>query len=153
MVQLAITVLLLIMGYLTGRYFEKRHYLSIFEREKTYQYMPVITGAWRSSLDENEEGKVLGAGTVIASDYFKSFVAGLKNLFGGRMNSYESLLDRGRREAILRVKEKARKIGAHKIINLRIETATIGEMTSRHKLPCVEIYAYGTAIKYKSKND
>ena len=45
---------------------------------------------------------------VISGDYFKNFVAGLKNLFGGRLTTFESVIDRGRREAILRMREKAR---------------------------------------------
>ncbi|MFT6733724.1 MAG: hypothetical protein ACJAS9_001914 [Polaribacter sp.] len=39
-------------------------------------------------------------------DYFKRFLAGLRNIFGGRVVTYESLVDRARREAILRMKEK-----------------------------------------------
>jgi uncharacterized protein YbjQ (UPF0145 family) len=46
------------------------------------------------------------SGSVVVSvDYFKRFLAGLRTLVGGRVTSYETLLDRARREAILRCKE------------------------------------------------
>jgi uncharacterized protein YbjQ (UPF0145 family) len=74
----------------------------------------------------------------------------LKGLFGGRLNSFESMLDRGRREAILRMKEEARRMGAKAIFNVRLETSTLssssnGAGRSKKGLACVELVAYGTA--------
>ena len=44
---------------------------------------------------------VLVAGSVVISeDYFKRIVSSLQSLFGGRLRSYESLVDRARREAV-----------------------------------------------------
>ena len=45
---------------------------------------------------------------VISLDHFKRFLAGLRALVGGRIRSYETLLDRARREALMRMKEAAR---------------------------------------------
>jgi len=67
----------------------------------------------------------------------------LINIFGGRVSSYESLLDRGRREAILRMKESAK--GASEIVNVRIETSSISKNDNRG-IGSIEVYAYGTAI-------
>ena len=67
---------------------------------------------------------------VISIDYFKRILAGLRNIFGGTVKSYETLIDRARREALLRMKEKAD--DATMIINVRIETSTIGK-TKRNK--------------------
>ncbi len=79
--------------------------------------------------------------------FFQKFVAGLRSLFGGRLQSYESLLDRARREAILRMKESALEIGAKVIINVRIETASISKSSSRNNgIGSVEVVAYGTAL-------
>ena len=79
---------------------------------------------------------------VVATDYFKRVAASLRNLFGGNIRVYESLIDRARREAVLRLKESVP--DADMIICLRIETATIG--SGRNKHACVEAFAYGTAL-------
>ena len=66
-------------------------------------------------------------------------------------------MDRGRREAIARMALKANKWGAHKVVNVRIETSTLGsDQGRRGGLPCVELFAYGTALRKKghvSTND
>ena len=54
------------------------------------------------------------------------------------------------RDFILRVKEKAHRLGAHKIVNMRIETSTVNASRGRRGMPCVELFAYGTAIYKKS---
>ena len=81
---------------------------------------------------------------VISIDYFKRLLAGLRKIFGGTVKSYESLLDRARREAILRMKEMAQ--GSTIIVNVRIETSTIGKQANKKGVGCIEAMAYGTAL-------
>ena len=80
--------------------------------------------------DIRESGLVTGS-AVISIDYFKRFLAILRNLFGGRVRSYESLVDRARREAILRMKDMAGERRADLIINFRLETSTIGRSANK----------------------
>jgi uncharacterized protein YbjQ (UPF0145 family) len=129
-------------GYACGTQIEKRHYQSIKERELKSLHLPV--GTSRNLSDENreiEKAELVTGNVVIATDYFKLFFAGLKNLFGGSLTTYESLLDRARREAVLRMKESA--VGADVILNLRVDSARITDAGS------VEAFAYGTAVYYK----
>ena len=70
----------------------------------------------------------------------------LRNILGGRVVAYESLLDRGRREALLRVKEQAIAWGATEILNVRYETSTIGG-NNQKGIAAIEVIAYGTAIR------
>ena len=79
-------------------------------------------------------------------DYFKRVLAALRQFVGGNVTSYESLLDRARREAILRVLEQCG--NADEIINLRIETSTISD-GHQSTVGSVEVLACGTAIYYK----
>ena len=82
-------------------------------------------------------------GTVVVSaDYFKTFVAGLRNLFGGRFRSYETLMERARREALLRLKAEARRKGSKMVVCVRFETTTIASGWA----PAMEVFAYGTAL-------
>ena len=83
---------------------------------------------------------------VVANDYFKTFAASLRNLVGGRMVVYESLVDRGRREALLRMKEDAIAWGASQVVNVRFETSNIAGQ-SQQGASAVEIMAYGTGIR------
>jgi uncharacterized protein YbjQ (UPF0145 family) len=147
--DLTIFLLLLALGYAAGTWAEKRHYRSIMEREEQLIHLPAITTK-KVELDYSKvERAVLVVGSVVISvDYFKRMLAGLRNIFGGTIKSYETLLDRARREALLRMKEKAH--GASMIINVRIETSTIGKRAFKGKLGSVEAIAYGTAIKMKS---
>ena len=123
---LIIFIVLLTLGYVAGRMAESRHYRSIEARERELLSLPVVT--LKNALDEEKDiarAELVVGNVVVSVDYFKRFLAGLRNLFGGRVKSYEPLLDRARREAILRMKEAA--TGADIIINLRIETASISK--------------------------
>ena len=80
---------------------------------------------------------------VVSVDYFKRMVAALRNFFGGNIRAYETLVDRARREAILRLKQSCP--DATQIINLRIETSSIYKGAGR-QVGSVEVLAYATAL-------
>ncbi|NJL18995.1 MAG: YbjQ family protein [Bdellovibrionaceae bacterium] len=82
---------------------------------------------------------------VISTDYFKTFVAGLRNLFGGNIRSLETLCERARRQAIVRMLEEARDRGANVVWNVRLETSTIG--SAKGQPGAVEVIAWGTAFR------
>ena len=147
MVELLIFLALLFLGYIFGQLAESRHYRSIIEREKASLSMPVMTLKTVPASITRCKTQLVSGSVVVSIDFFKKFVAGLRSLFGGRLKSYESLLDRARREAILRMKESAQAQGAKVIINVRIETASISKNSSRNQgVGSVEVVAYGTAI-------
>lgn len=141
MTQIGIALLLVVVGYLFGRRAEKRHYVSIRNREKTYSTMPVVASRYPPTDQAYDQILVTGS-VVVASDYFKSMLAGLTNFFGGRVISYESLLDRARREAILRLKSEAAAARADMVFNLKLESATVGG----GRTGSIEVLAYGTAM-------
>lgn len=94
------------------------------------------------------EGQLVSGSAVIATDYFKVFAATLRNLFGGYIKSYDPLLQRARREAMVRMLHEARAWGANAVWNVRLETATIqGQQAG--KSGGVEALAYGTALKLR----
>lgn len=145
--DLVLFLLLVGLGYGAGTWAEKKHYRSIQQREKELLKMAVVT-AEGSFPPGRVANAVLVSGSVVVSiDYFKRLLAILRNIFGGRVKSYESLVDRARREAILRMKEQAREHGAGMVINMRLETSTIGKSANKNKrVGSVEAIAYGTAI-------
>jgi len=146
--EIIIVIGLIILGYFTGTYFETNHYKSIEEREKQKSYLPVFTISKMSENENADYSKMVTGSAVISIDYFKRFLAQLINIVGGKVVSYESLVDRARREAILRMKDQA--FGYDYILNLRIETSTIGNAANQKgSVGSVEVLAYGTAVKVK----
>ncbi|MFZ5573084.1 MAG: YbjQ family protein [Thermodesulfobacteriota bacterium] len=145
MEQLIIFLILMAVGYTAGTMAERKHYKSIEAREQAFLRMPAVT-FWKTVIDESavRKAELVSGSAVIAVDYFKQFLAGLRNIFGGNVRSYESLIDRARREAILRMKEAAG--DAAIIVNVRLETSTIGQSGRKQKSTCVEVLAYGTAL-------
>ncbi len=139
-------VVLLGCGYLFGRRAEKKHINDIIEREKTFNSLPVIASRYPPENQYYQQQLVAG-NVVVASDYFKSFTAGLINIFGGAVAPFEPLLDRGRREAVLRMKEEASKLNADLIFNIKLETTRI----ATGRTGAIEVLAYGTALIPGSK--
>ncbi|MCI4627189.1 MAG: YbjQ family protein [Candidatus Magnetoovum sp. WYHC-5] len=139
-------LILITVGYTVGRYNEKKHYKSIIEREGKLLALPALP--MHKAIDMGREIKhvtlVIG-GAVISVDYFKSFLGFLVSLFGGKISAYETLIDRARREAVLRMKEEVPE--ADIILNVRIETVSIGK-EAQNAVTSVEAIAYGTAITY-----
>ena len=136
--QLLLVVLLLVLGYGFGRLAERRHYRSILEREDELNDLIVVAcKTLPDSLGTPRTQLVMGS-VVVSVDYFKRFVAHLRMIFGGRVHTYESLIDRGRREAILRMQERAREQGASMIFNMRFETSSISK-GSRQSVGSVEV--------------
>jgi len=147
MVDLIIFLGLLTIGYFVGNFLEKRHFKEIKIRERRTLHVPVLNfGAKQSIPNANEAALFLGS-VVVSADYFKIFAFALRNLLGGRAVVYETLLDRGRREAILRMKEQAIKWGATQVVNVRLETSSIGNQNGGKGLAAIEVTAYGTGIR------
>jgi uncharacterized protein YbjQ (UPF0145 family) len=84
-------------------------------------------------------GLVRGS-TVRAKHIGTDIVAGLKNLVGGEMTGYSSLMAGAREQAIDRMVAEAHAMGANAVVGFRMETSAIMAGAS-------EIVAYGTAVK------
>ena len=144
-------ILLIILGFVAGTITESNHYKSIKERERKTLQIPVVN--MKKPEDVLIKGKrvasaqLVSGSVVVSIDYFKLVLASLRNLVGGNIRSYETLVDRGRREAVLRMKEAADSPDI--IMNMRIETSTIGSSANRGTIGSIEVLAYGTAIRYQ----
>lgn len=142
-------LILIVVAYFIGSLLEKRHYVSIRAREEAYFGFPVVTfdtmpDDWRVSSSTLVDGSV-----VVSLDYFKRIIAGLRAIVGGRIKTYEPLLDRARREAVLRMIEAAKKQGYDAIFNVRLDTSRLANARGNGQGTAgVEMLAYGTAVKF-----
>ncbi len=84
-------------------------------------------------------GVVTGS-TVRAKHIGRDIAAGLKNFVGGELKGYTELLQEARKEALHRMMEQARSVGANAVINVRFATSSIAQGAA-------ELFAYGTAVK------
>lgn len=146
MIDLIIFLLLLAMGFGFGQYLEQRHYKSIIKREAELRHIPTIATKHLPQEFIPCSTQIVCGNVVISIDFFKKFVSGLRALVGGRVSSYETLIDRARREALLRMKAQAEAQGANYVFNVKMETSSISK-GQRESIGSVEVLAYGTAIK------
>ncbi|MGC6421790.1 MAG: YbjQ family protein [Flavobacteriaceae bacterium] len=77
--------------------------------------------------------------TVRARNLGRDIFAGLKNIIGGEISEYTRLQADAREQALQRMEEDARKMGANAVVNVRLTTAMVMQ-------GCSEILAYGTAV-------
>lgn len=134
-------LIILAVTYVTGTLIEKRHFQSILEREKSLRGQPFTTDSFTTLDQQNVERiKLVGGSCVVGADKFKTFLGSLRSVFGGNIAAYESLADRARREAFLRMREKAE--GADMIVQTRLTFSEIGQ-------GMIEVAAYGTAVYLK----
>jgi uncharacterized protein YbjQ (UPF0145 family) len=141
LLSLAVTAGFILLGYLVGRAREAKHLADLDRREAAAAGVTVVDVKQIPPGFAAGGGRLVMGEVVIATDYFKSFMAMLRNIVGGELKSYQSLLSRARREARLRMIEEAQALGADLVVNVRFEWSNVGP-----KIVSTEIFCYGTAV-------
>ena len=86
-----------------------------------------------------EHHGVVSGSTVRAKHVGRDIMAGFKNVFGGELKGYTELLAESREEAMERMTEQAKSLGANAIVNVRFSTSSVAAGAA-------ELYVYGTAV-------
>jgi uncharacterized protein YbjQ (UPF0145 family) len=152
--SLAIGPAMLFGAWISGSLLERRHLKNLLLLESGSRGVLAITiedlpADWKVESCELVMGNV-----VISQDYFKRVAASLKGIVGGNIGVLEPLLERARREALIRMKGMAHARGYDTIINVRLETATLASARRDGKGTAgVEILAFGTAISLVRSGD
>jgi uncharacterized protein YbjQ (UPF0145 family) len=146
--SLWVSALLLALGFGCGKTIEQLHFQSLAQRERRHRRLPTLTTrrvppGWRVT-----EASLLTGSVVISLDYWKRFAAGLRQLLGGNVRSFETLFERARREALLRLKEAAAAKGCDALIGVRLESAELANQRGNGKgIAGVELIAVGTGLR------
>ncbi len=82
---------------------------------------------------------IVQGSTVRAKHLGRDFLAGLKNIVGGELGAYTELLSDARAEALQRMEQQARAVGANAVLNVRFATSSVAQGAA-------ELLAYGTAV-------
>jgi uncharacterized protein YbjQ (UPF0145 family) len=77
--------------------------------------------------------------TIRARHIGKDIMAGLRNIVGGEISEYTKMLAESREQAVDRMVEEARVLGANAIVDVRFITASVMQGAA-------ELLAYGTAV-------
>ena len=147
LIILGFPLFLLLLSYFIGRHLESNHYKSIREREAATKDMVAVNfPRFPFDVEIERAGMVMGS-VVVSHDHFKRFLAQLRIIVGGRIKSYEPLLDRARREAVLRMKEQALARGHNTVVNIRLETSRLANSRRGGKGTAgLEMLGFGTAL-------
>ncbi|KYQ84527.1 MULTISPECIES: YbjQ family protein [Acinetobacter] len=136
--QIVLFLILFAVGWGFGRHIEQKHLRELDEKERQFAHIRIDTNRF---VQTTASGQMISSNVVISHDYFKYVLASIRNFFGGRLVSYESVVERARREAVIRLKQEAHAMGAKQIMGVRLSTTELGMQGGM-----VEVFAYGTAI-------
>ena len=89
------------------------------------------------------EYKGIVFGEVITGvNFMKDFGAGIRNIIGGRSNSYESELVSARQQALQELPDRASKLGADAVIGIDVDYEVLGTNNGM-----LMVSASGTAVR------
>lgn len=141
--NLGLPLVLFILGWVVGGRRERAHLRDLTRREALNTHILRTDLRAYGPADPTAGAILVTSEVVIATDYCKVFLAGLRNLLGGNLRSYETLVERARREAILRLIEEARSRNFNALCCVRIESSSIGKGV----MPMVAVLASATAYR------
>ncbi len=100
--------------------------------------MIVTTTPFVAGKEVTKTYGIVRGSTIRARNVGKDFIASIKNLLGGEIEEYTKLLAESREQAMDRMVEQARELGANAVIDVRYSTSYIMQNAA-------EILVYGTA--------
>lgn len=95
----------------------------------------------------SESGLVYSS-VVYAPSHWHLLIAWINGLFGGRIDVIHRVISVGRAEAMQRLREQAKADGWEDVLNVRIDTAEMTPASNPKGTKAVEVFAYGTGVKY-----
>lgn len=85
---------------------------------------------------------IVNAQSIIGANIFKDFMAGLRDVFGGRSKTYERVLEQAKEDALIELAQKAQALGANAVVGVDLDFETIGGSGSM-----LMVIASGTAVR------
>ena len=113
------------------------------ETQKTASSPSLVATVTTETIPGHEIVEVLGiarGNTIKARNLGRDITQSIRNLAGGELKAYTTLLSQARDEAIARMEADAVEMGGDAIVNVRLETSEITKAAS-------EVIAYGTAVR------
>ena len=102
--------------------------------------------------DGTDSGLVY-ANVVYGPSYWHLMIGWFGNMVGGQINILHKVISTGRALATQRLREQAELAGWDEVLNVRIDTSALAPINVPSRVKAVEIFAYGTGVKYKGSGD
>lgn len=85
---------------------------------------------------------VISSESIIGANIFKDLFAGVRDIVGGRSNTYEKVIEEARSNAMIELVQKAQHLGANAVIGIDLDFETVGSNASM-----LMVIATGTAVR------
>ena len=109
---------------------------------------PLSTLKGANILGGISDSGLVYASFVYSPSHWQLLIAWINQLFGGRIDVMHRVISVGRAEAKQRLREQAQAAGWQDVLNVRIDTAEMTPPTNPKGTKAVEIFAYGTGVKF-----
>jgi uncharacterized protein YbjQ (UPF0145 family) len=115
-----------------------------------FKHIKVTTTSSLQNVEIEEYIEPITVSIVIGMNFFKDFLSGFRDIFGGKSNSYTKSLEKINQQAIYELKKRAHYLKANYVIGLTIEN---DEISAQGK-SMLMVTAMGTAVKVaEQKNE
>ena len=84
---------------------------------------------------------IVSGETIIGANIFRDLFAGIRDIVGGRSNSYEKVLREAKDSALREMEQQAIQLGANAVIGVDLDYETVGQSGSM-----LMVTASGTAV-------
>lgn len=145
MLEFGLFVLAVVSLYLTSALVDHYGQRTLLARERRLAAIPIMVEVLPPTLEPPPRTRLVMGSAVISMAWLRRLVVALRALCGSQVSAYERMADRGRREAIVRMKRQAASLNATVIFNVRLEISRIAGHRYRG-VGAVEVLAYGTAL-------
>jgi uncharacterized protein YbjQ (UPF0145 family) len=113
-----------------------------------FKHIKVTTTSSLQNVEIEEYIEPISVSIVIGMNFFKDFLSGFRDVFGGKSNTYTKSLEKINQQAIYELKKRAHYLKANYVIGLTIEN---DEIAAQGK-SMLMVTAMGTAVKVAKKN-
>jgi len=146
LIKLGVFLVLAAVGFWRGRRNEAAHWRQIAEQEQAVRDVLVFATRRPPSLASVMDPVLVTGSVVVSSDFYRLLIASLRKIVGGNYRSYETMLERARRHAMVRLKQDAQRHGARMVFNVCFTTSRISDARRGTEAAQMEVLAYGTAF-------
>lgn len=87
---------------------------------------------------------IVSGETIVGANLVRDFLAGLRDVFGGRSGSYEEVLRKAKESALRELEAEAARLGADAVVGIDLDYETVGRNGSMLMVTCS-----GTAVKLR----
>ena len=107
--------------------------------------LTTIDGGYRTDITSCG---IVWTGVVFGPSHWHLLIGWFNNLTGGSIDIFQKVVSAGRAEVMQRLRERAVANGWDDVINVRIDTSDMAPQGAKSSVKAVEVFAYGTGVKY-----